>query len=112
MKPATAVVAFLLLAGCSGKEERVVHAVIEAKLDAGSAMVTCRESSSGTCHALFVTQVALVTAEVKQGETSGVEGIDTGTRYCVDVRAPEPAKCRLKPLADGEQIVRSATIPH
>ncbi|MEI9850657.1 MAG: hypothetical protein WDN24_07090 [Sphingomonas sp.] len=57
--------------------------------------------------------MALVTAEVKQGEDLGRRGYRYRDALIASTCArPEPAKCRLKPLADGEQIVRSATIPH
>lgn len=99
----------VLLAAC-GAAPRTLSATIDARLEAGEALVTCRQSSSGTCHALFITQTALVRVEAKQGETGSAEGLTPATRYCVDVRAPEPGKCRRRMLEEGAQIVRVSAV--
>lgn len=96
----------LLLGGCAELGERKVDAMIEAKLEAGEALITCRESSSGTCHVVFVTEATRITAQAKQGETGSASGLSPTTRYCVDAAAPNPDGCRLKPLREGQQIAR------
>lgn len=108
MRRAT-VIGLLLLAGCGGAE-RKADALIEADLARGEALIKCRESSSGVCHAVFVTDAQLVRAEVKKGEGGSASGLGAETRYCVDAVAPDPGKCRLSTLLNGEQIVRNASL--
>ena len=96
----------LLLGGCAEMGERKVDAMIEARLEAGEALFTCRESSSGPCHAVFVTEATRITAQAKQGEASSATGLSPTTRYCVDASPPDPNGCRLKPLVEGQQIAR------
>lgn len=98
----------LLLAGC-GERTRLVDAVITADLEAGEATVACRDSSSGACHLLFVTEVTTIPAEAKKGETASVEGLSSFTRYCIGDSAPRPADCKPQQLRNGEQIVRSSS---
>lgn len=101
----------LLLAGCSaGTTTRNVDAVLDAELEAGEALLTCRKSSSGTCHVLFITEATRITAQARQGETAAASGLSPETRYCLDVVAPDPNGCRPRPLVAGEQIVRSSSV--
>ena len=99
----------LLLAGC-GKTEREVHAELDADFAKGQVLLSCKSSSSGACHAMFLVDGELVTAQAATGATTGVNGISEGATYCVDVRAPDPTKCKPKPLVPGKQIVRSSTV--
>lgn len=105
-------VAAALLAGCAGSEARKVDAVLEAKLEPGEVLITCRESSSGTCHALFVTEATQIEAQVKQGETGSASGLSPTTRYCIDVQAPDANACRPRDLANGQTIVRYSKVAH
>lgn len=100
----------LLLGGCAEMGERKVDAMIEAKLEAGEALITCRESTSGVCHVVFVTEATRVTAQAKQGEVGSASGLSPTTRYCVDTVAPDPNGCRLKPLVEGQQIARNTRL--
>jgi hypothetical protein len=104
------VAGLLLLTGCGGMQERKVDAVLAADLARGEVLIRCRESSSDSCHALFVTEAHLVTAQAKVGESASASGLGPETRYCVDAVAPNPAKCRLRSLANGEQIVRNTSL--
>jgi hypothetical protein len=95
----------LLIAGCGQSGKHSLHATLDADQEGGSVTMMCTASSSGTCYGLFVTgsDVARISAAV--GTTSGTTGITAGTRYCLDVAEPTQG-CTLKPLAQGEQIVR------
>ena len=109
MRIVAGIIMATLLAGCGAGGPRKIDALIEARLDAGEAVIHCRESNSGICHALFVTEATTVKAEVKQGETGGASALGPETRYCIDARPPDPATCRLRPLVEGEQIVRATS---
>ena len=95
----------LLVAGCGSSGKHNLHATLDADREDGSVTMMCTESSSGTCYGLFVTgsDIARITAAV--GTTSGTTGITSETRFCLDVAEPTNG-CTLKPLAEGEQIVR------
>lgn len=95
----------LLVAGCGSSGKHNLHATLDADREGGSVTMMCTESSSGTCYGLFVTgrDIARITAAV--GTTSGTTGITRETRFCLDVAEPANG-CTLKPLAEGEQIVR------
>lgn len=109
MKWPCLILAPLLLVGC-GTTERRVDAELEADFAKGAVLLSCKVSSSGTCHALFLVDGQQVTVKAAQGASVGVDGVGEDTAYCVDVRAPEPPKCRPRPLVPGKQIVHSATV--
>ncbi|MCW3836600.1 hypothetical protein ACFQ1E_09740 [Sphingomonas canadensis] len=106
MKPFPALALLLMLPACQPAGEKTVEAVLDARLEGGTVTLQCRRSSSGSCHALFYTDRELLGAVAKAGESASAEGIGPGTRYCVDAEQPDPAKCRPRPLEEGEQIVR------
>ena len=111
MRRAMAIIGLAILAGCGETETtRNIDAMIDADFTTGEALITCRASSTGTCHGVFLTEGVRDTAAVKQGETSSLSGLGPRTHYCLDVRAPDPEACRPRPLADGQQIVRSTTV--
>jgi hypothetical protein len=99
-----------LLAGCGGKTEKSMHAELDSDFAKGEVMLACKASSSGKCHALFLVDTERKTIEVAASATGSTAGINDGTYYCVDVSAPDPAKCRPRALASGKQIVRSSTV--
>jgi hypothetical protein len=86
-------------------EKRSLHAMIEADQASGIVTMSCTESSSGTCYALFVTGDTVERLAVKVGNSAGDTGITAETRYCIDTIEPAEG-CTLKPLAEGQQIVR------
>lgn len=100
-----ALLAYLLLS--APPEKRSLHAMIEADQATGIVTLNCSESSSGTCYALFVTGDDVARLEAKAGTSTGETGITAETRYCVDSVAPANG-CTLKPLAQGQQIVRQS----
>ena len=113
MKWVVAIVAPMLLAGCgTTRTERNVDALLEANLAKGDVLFTCRASSSGTCHAVFLVDGNAVTAEAPAGSAVSASVAGVNVEYCVDVTAPDPSACHPKTLVDGQQIVRSSTITH
>lgn len=99
----------MLLGGCA-KTERSIVAQLDADFATGQVVLTCKSSTSGTCYAIFLADGELLKAEAAAGATASVAGVNEGTRYCVDVAAPDVTKCHPKPLARGEQIVRHSTV--
>ena len=98
----------LLAAGCAAKGDQSLSVMLETDLQKGTVTMTCRESSSGTCYALFAFKDDVKRLEVAKGSTASVTEIVDFTRYCVGTTAPGDG-CELKPLADGQQIIRSHT---
>ncbi|MES2443115.1 MAG: hypothetical protein V4574_09820 [Pseudomonadota bacterium] len=110
MRLMAATAAALLLAGCGGPEKRSVHATLDADHESGSVTMMCTASSSGTCHGLFVTGSDVARIAAAAGTSAGTTGITSMTRYCLDVAEPGQG-CSLRPLAQGEQIVRQEKAP-
>lgn len=96
----------LLVAGCGEKVDSEVAAVLEADLQKGTVTMTCRTASTGTCHALFALGDDVIRIEAAAGSASTATGINDLTRYCVGATAPADG-CNLRPLVEGEQIVRN-----
>lgn len=94
----------LPLAACS-ETPRNLDAQLDADFATGKVRITCKYSSSGRCFALFLTAEGQMKGEAFAGSNATVEGVGDGSRYCVDVSQPDPAKCRPKPLSPGKQIV-------
>lgn len=95
----------LLVAGCGEKVDKNISAMLETDFQKGTVTMTCRESSSGTCHALFVFKDDVIRLDAAQGSAATATGIVDFSRYCLDVSAPADG-CELKPLVEGQQIVR------
>lgn len=95
-----------LVAGCTEKVDRNLSVMFETDFQKGTVTMTCRESSSGTCYALFVFKDDVKRLEVAQGSAATATDIVDFTRYCVGVTAPANG-CDLKPLSEGQQIIRN-----
>lgn len=106
------VLALLLPLAACGETQRNLDAELDADFATGKVRVTCRYSSSGRCFALFMTIDGQVKGEAFAGSNVKVEGIGDGSRYCVDVRQPDPARCHPKPLGPGKQIVHVEQVRH
>ncbi|MDG2534676.1 hypothetical protein P6144_13520 [Sphingomonas sp. HITSZ_GF] len=103
--------ALVLLAGCSAKtEKREVSLVLEADFASGKLMLTCRESSSGSCHALVAGSGEPVRLTAAKGATAESQrGAADGARFCAGASEPQNG-CRLTELRDGENIFRASEI--
>lgn len=95
----------LLVAGCGEKVDSEVAAILEADLQKGTVTMTCRSSSSGTCHALFVLKDDVIRIDAAAGSVATATGINDLFRYCLGSEAPGDG-CNLRPVAEGQQIVR------
>lgn len=98
----------LLLTACD-KAPSHVEAEVDADFAKGDVMLTCKVSSSGTCYAIFIGENGSVTAKAAAGQASGASGVTEGMDYCVEATEPDPSKCRPRPLAAGQQIVRRSS---
>ena len=99
------VAAALLAAGCGEKVDSNIAVLLDTDLQKGTVTMTCRESSSGTCHALFAFRDDVIRLEAAQGSTATATNITEFSRYCVGPTAPGDG-CELKKLTEGEQIIR------
>lgn len=108
MKWAMIVAAALLVAGCGTKvtKSQSVSAMLEADLKSGNVILNCRASSTGSCHLLLVTGEKIERLSADTGKTATAGGATDATQYCLQESAPQNG-CRLQPLAQGQQIVRS-----
>jgi hypothetical protein len=95
----------LRAAGCGEKVDKNISAMLETDFQKGTVIMTCRESSSGTCYALFTFKDDVVRIEAAKGTATTATGITDFSRYCLDVAPPKDG-CELKPLTEGQQIVR------
>lgn len=95
----------LPLAGCDDGA-RNIDAELDADFTSGTVLLSCKQSSSGTCHAAIYTDTGLVSIEAAAGSTATGEGLTDEARYCVDVVTPQFTQCHPRPLAPGKQIVR------
>ncbi|MEP9359423.1 hypothetical protein [Sphingomonas sp. KR3-1] len=104
------VLALVLLAGCSAKtEKQQVSLVLDADFASGKLILTCRDSSSGTCHVLVAGSGQPVRISAPKGGTGEATGAADGAQYCVGSSAPESG-CQLHPLKQGEQIFRASEV--
>lgn len=71
-----------------------------------NATMTCRASTSGMCHAVFLSGGQTKPLDLATGATGIVDGLAAGARFCVAPRTPDPAQCKAADLHDGRQIVR------
>ena len=98
--------AALLVAGRGPKVDRNISVMFETDFQKGTVTLTCRDSSSGTCYALFVFKDDVKRLEVPKGSAATATEIVDFTRYCVGDTAPADG-CDLKPLTEGQQIIRN-----
>lgn len=101
----TVLAAALLVAGCGDANKHSLHATLTADKTAGTVTMMCTASSSGTCYAMFVAGPNMARISAAVGTSAGTSGVTDDARYCLDTVEPSDG-CKLKPLADGESIVR------
>lgn len=110
MNKGMALLALVLLAGCSTQTEKHnVSMVLDADFTTGKLLLKCRESSSGTCHVLVAGAGQPVRISAAKGESAEGDGAGEGARFCAGPNAPQNG-CRLTVLRDGEQIYRSSEV--
>ncbi|WP_342250687.1 hypothetical protein [Sphingomonas sp. OTU376] len=113
MNKGMALLGLALLAGCSGAtttEKQSVSLVLDADFTTGTLLLTCRDSSSGSCHVLVAGSGEPVRLSAEKGKTAeSATGAAEGTRFCAGGAEPQNG-CSLTPLRDGEQIYRSSRV--
>lgn len=108
MKLTMIVATALLVAGCGGKvtKHQSVSAMLEADIPSGKVTLNCRASSTGACHLLLVTGDKIERLSADAGKAAIGAGATGATQFCLQESAPQNG-CRLQPLSQGQQIVRS-----
>ncbi|WHU01162.1 hypothetical protein [Sphingomonas sp. NIBR02145] len=113
MNKGMALLGLALLAGCSGAtttEKQSVNLVLDADFTTGTLLLTCRDSSSGSCHVLVAGSGEPVRLSAEKGKTAeSATGAAEGARFCAGGAEPQNG-CSLTPLRDGEQIYRSSRV--
>jgi hypothetical protein len=94
------------LAACGNVRRAAIEAEMSGDAAHGTATMTCRASTSGTCHALFLTGEATKTGEAPVGASATVTGLAPATRFCVGASEPDPPRCHPMDLTDVRQTVR------
>lgn len=107
----TMLLALVALAACAPAAKRSVSVVIDADFATGKVKLTCRDSSSGTCHALFTDEGGgePLRLSAAKGASAEANGLGEGAQFCIGETAPANG-CRLMPLRDGAQILRNSVV--
>lgn len=111
-KAALAVLPLLLLAGCNGSNPRNSRLEFElTPADAGhTAIVSCQDSSSGSCHFLFKQGAKVVSnVNVETGTTLAVRDLPLDAQYCGSVTSLGLADCALQAMPSKRVRVKMAT---
>jgi hypothetical protein len=109
MRPATLLIASVLattLAACGHGQRSAVSLEVNGDIANESAAITCKESTSGTCHVLFQTGTTTKRASAAAGASTTVAGLPAGTSFCGGYTPPELASCKPVVLLSGHQVVR------
>jgi len=112
MNKGMALAALVVLAGCSAKTEKQnVSLVLDADFASGKLMLTCRDSSSGSCHVLVAggSGGAIRLSAAKGTTAENATGAADGARFCAGGSEPQNG-CRLIVLRDGENIFRASEV--
>jgi hypothetical protein len=107
MRPILAVAALALtLAACGKSERSAVSLEVNGDPAGGSATITCKESTTGTCHVLFKTVATTKRASAAAGTSTTVAGLPIGTSFCGGYTPPELDSCKPIVLLSGHQVIR------
>jgi hypothetical protein len=107
MRPILALTTLALtLAACGKSERSALSLEVNGDFANRAATITCKESTSGTCHVLFQSGTMTKSASAAVGRTTTVSGLPAGTGFCGGYAPPELASCKPILLVDGRQVVR------
>lgn len=111
VKASIAAVALVLLAGCNGNPKNTRLEFVLTPEDGGhTAVVSCADSSSGTCHFLFKDGAKVVSnIHIETGTTLAVRDLPSNAQYCGAVSATGLADCSLQPMPVKRVRVKMAT---
>jgi len=105
IRTALPLITLALLAGCGPTQRDAIAVEVTGDPAAGTATLVCRASTSGACHAVFVTGGVTQAVSATPGNSVRVAKLSTATSYCVGSAAPDAATCKPVPLLSGRQIV-------
>lgn len=94
------------LTACGKSERSAVSLEVNADPASETATITCKESTTGTCHVLFQTGTTTKRASAAAGARTTVAGLPAGTSFCGGYTPPELASCKPIVLVAGHQVVR------
>jgi len=107
MRPILALTTIALtLAACGKSERSAVSLEVNGDFANHAAIITCKESTTGTCHVLFQSGTTTKRASAAAGTSTTVGGLPAGTSFCGGYTPPELASCKPILLVDGHQVVR------
>lgn len=112
VKPSLTALALLLLAGCNAGNNRNTRLEFELTPENGghTAVVSCQDSSSGSCHFLFKQGAKVVSnVNIETGTTLAVQNLPLDSQYCSSITALGLADCSLQPLPPKRVRVKTAT---
>jgi hypothetical protein len=96
----------LTLAACGTSKRSAVSLEVNGDSASQAATITCKESTTGTCHVLFQSGTTTKRASAAAGTSATVSGLPAGTGFCGGYTPPELASCKPILLIDGHQVVR------
>lgn len=71
--------------------------------------VSCKESSSNTCHFAFTGRISPAETAVKAGESIVLIGDASNTLYCAEPTKPTIGNCRATSIAPKRQVITKET---
>jgi len=107
MRPILALTTIALtLAACGKSERSAVSLEVNADPASETATITCKESTTGTCHVLFQSGTTTKRASASASASTTVAGLPAGSSFCGGYTPPELASCKPIVLVAGHQVVR------
>lgn len=102
--------ALLALTGCKSRQHTIAIAFTsDPDLAAQTLTLTCRASSSGTCHFAFTYGFDPAEAAVKTGDSATLHGDLSNALYCAEVTRPNIATCNKSSIAPKRQTTSRST---
>lgn len=111
-KAALLALSLVFFTGCNGNNSRNTRLEFELTPEDGgrTAVVSCQDSSSGTCHFLFKQGSKVVSnVHIETGTTLAVRDLPLNAQYCGSVSALGLADCSLQPLPPKRVSVKMST---
>ena len=96
----------LTLTACGHGQRSAVAIEVNGDIAHETATITCKESTTGTCHLLFQSGTTTKRASAASGASTTVAGLPAGTSFCGGYTPPELASCKPIVLLNGQQVVR------
>ena len=102
--------ALLTLTGCHPQNTKTgLRFSITPDSAAQTITVSCKESSSNTCHFAFTGRISPAETAVKAGESIVLIGDASNTLYCAEPTKPTIGNCRATSIAPKRQVITKET---